>query len=104
MQETILQIIVTVVCSVLASSGFWAMWQRRLDKKDNKTELLIGLAHDRIMQSGMYYIRRGYITRDEYENLNDYLYKPYLKIGGNGSAKHIMEKVDKLEVRDHITE
>lgn len=42
------------------------------------------------------YINRGYITPDEYENLYDYLYKPYEKLGGNGSAKRLMNKVEKL--------
>ena len=42
---------------------------------------------------------RGYITRDEYENLYEYLYKPYEKLGGNGSAKRIMAEVDKLPIR-----
>lgn len=102
MMEGLWQIVVTVICAVVASSGFWVMLQRKLEKKDAKTRLLIGLAHDRILQSGMYYIQRGFITKDEYENLSDYLYVPYTEMGGNGSAKHIMERVDKLEVRDHI--
>ena len=57
--------------------------------------MLIGLGHDRIMFLGMTYIDRGYITKDEYENL----YKPYEKLGGNGSAKRIMAEVDKLPIR-----
>ena len=74
------QIFVTVLCSVLASSGFWAIIQRRLDKKDVRTQMLVGLGHDRIMSLGMKYIERGYITKDEYENLNRYLYAPYVKL------------------------
>ena len=74
------QIFVTVLCSVLASSGFWAIIQRRLDKKDVRTQMLVGLGHDRIMSLGMKYIERGYITKDEYENLNKYLYSPYVKL------------------------
>lgn len=75
--DTTVQIFVTVLCSVLASSGFWALIQRRLDKKDVRTQMLVGLGHDRIMSLGMKYIERGYITKDEYENLYEYLYKPY---------------------------
>ena len=98
--EPWIQMIVTIICSVLASSGFWAYAQKRQDKKDGKTQLLIGLAHDRIIELGMKYIERGYITKDEYENLNDYLYKPYEKEGGNGSAKRIMQEVNKLSIHD----
>lgn len=92
-----LQLVVTIFCSVVASSGFWAYWQKKHENKDAKTQMLLGLAHDRIMALSMEYIERGYITQDEYENLHDYLYKPYINIGGNGSAKHIVEEqVNKL--------
>lgn len=94
-----MELFVTVLCSVIASSGLWAFIQRLTEKKDVKTQMLIGLGHDRIVFLGMSYIDRGWITQDEYENLNDYLYKPYQKLGGNGSAKRIMEEVNKLEIR-----
>ena len=92
------QILLTIFSSVLASSGLWAYITKRLEKKDGKTEMLIGLGHDRIMYLGMAYIERGYITSDEYENLYEYLYKPYEKMGGNGSAKRIMNEVNKLPI------
>lgn len=92
------QIIITIVSSVLASSAFWAFVTKRLDKKDVRNKMLVGLAHDRIMYLGMIYIERGWITQDEYENLHDYLYVPYEKMGGNGSAKRVMEEVDKLPI------
>lgn len=97
--QTWIQMIVTIICSVLASSGFWAYIQKKNDAKDNKTKLLIGLAHDRILYLGTTYIERGSITRDEYENLHDYLYVPYRAEGGNGSAKRIMDEVDRLPIR-----
>lgn len=97
--EPYIQMIVTIVCSVIASSGFWAYIQKIRDKKDDKTELLIGLAHDRIVYLGMKYVEQRYITQDEYENLNDYLYKPYKKLGGNGSGDRIMQEVNKLPIR-----
>ena len=69
------------------------------DRKSMQTELLIGLAHDRLISLGLTYITRGWITQDEYENLNVYLYKPYEKLGGNGSVRRIMLEVDKLPIR-----
>lgn len=92
------QIIITIFSSVLASSGLWAYLSKRTENKDVKTEMLIGLAHDRIMYLGMSYIERRYITQDEYENLKVYLFEPYEKLGGNGSAKRIMQEVDKLPI------
>ena len=96
--ESWVQYVLTIVTSVLASSGFWAYFQSKREKKDSKTELLIGLAHNEIMNLGMKYIERGYITQDEYENFHEYLYVPYEKAGGNGSAKRVMQEVNKLPI------
>lgn len=91
--------VITIFCSILASSGFWAFMQNRKDKKDVKTRMLIGLGHDRIIYLGMEYIKRGWISKDEYENLVVYLYEPYEAMGGNGSAKRIVDECKKLEIR-----
>jgi hypothetical protein len=91
-----IQMVLTIVCAVIAASGFWAYISKRYEKKDVKTRMLVGLAHDRILFLGMRYVDRGYITRDEYENLYEYLYQPYEKMGGNGSAKRVMQEVNKL--------
>lgn len=94
--EPWLQTILTILGSVIASSGFWAYIQSRRDKNDARSRMLVGLGHDRIVELGLKYIERGWITQEEYENLNDYLYKPYTDLGGNGSAKKIMHEVDRL--------
>lgn len=95
-----IEYIMTIFCSVLASSGFWAYMQRRFEKKDLRTQVLIGLAHDKIIELGLNYIDRDpqYITQDEYENLHDYLYIPYKNMGGNGSAERIMKEVEKIPI------
>lgn len=94
-----MQTVITILCSVLASSGFWAFIMKRCDSKKNETDMLIGLGHDRIIYLGLKYIDRKYITQDEYENLKEYLYLPYKALGGNGSAERIMLEVDRLEIR-----
>ena len=95
-----LHILLTIIGSVVASSGFWAFIQARGNRTNTQIKLLIGLAHDRIVYLGMNYIERGYITRDEYENLHDYLYVPYHDLGGNGTAGRVMEQVDRLPIRN----
>lgn len=65
------------------------------DKKSATARLLVGIAHDRITWLGDKFIQRGYITPDEYENIYG-MFKPYQELGGNGSAKRVMEKVEKL--------
>ena len=93
-----MQLTAAVLGSTLASSGLWALVGRRADKDDAERKMLVGLAHDRIVHLGMAYVERGYITQDEYENLRVYLYEPYEKMGGNGSARRVMLEVDKLPV------
>lgn len=98
--NTIIQTLLTIICSVLASSGVWAVVLKLMDKKDVKTQMLIGLGHDRIMALGTMYIERGnWITTEEYENLVDYLYKPYEAMGGNGSAKRLVEEIKKMDMK-----
>lgn len=89
----------TIVGSVGASSGFWAYLQRRDTQKSATTQLLLGLAHDRIIFLGMKYLDRGWITKDEYEDFIKYLWNPYATFGGNGLAEKIMADVQKLPIR-----
>lgn len=96
---TVEQVILTIVTAVLASSGLWAFISSRLDKNNSERELLVGIGHIELVFFGMQYIERGWITRDEYETLQE-LYKPYVKLGGNGSGTKIMHDVEKLPMRD----
>lgn len=96
------QIMLSVVAAVLGSNGLWAFLQAKRDKKDAKTNMILGLGHDRIVCLCMHYIDRGWISNDEYEDLNKYLYTPYRDMGGNGTVERLMAEVKKLPVR-HIT-
>lgn len=97
-------IVTSVVAAVFASTGFWAFLTYVLQHKNTKdnaeAQMLKGLAHDRICYLGEKYVRRGYITRDEYENLHDYLYVPYRKLNGNGTAERVMKEVDRLPLTE----
>lgn len=99
MDQHTVELIITIVGSVVASSGFWALVQNYINRNDASKKLLLGIAHDRIMYLSKQYLAKGYLTPDESENLITYLYEPYIQCGGNGSAQHIMEKVKHLEVR-----
>lgn len=97
-------LIASIVGAVFASTGFWAFLTYLVQSKQTKDsaegQMLKGLGHDRICYLGEYYIQRGYITKDEYENLHDYLYLPYKKLGGNGTAEKIIKEVEKLPLKD----
>lgn len=93
-------LILSIVGSIFASTGFWAFVTYLVQRKDTRdsaeAQMLKGLGHDRICYLGEAYISRGKITKDEYENLHDYLYIPYKKLGGNGTAEKIMQEVERL--------
>ena len=92
--------VLTVLCAVIASSGFWAWLSNRNNKKSASTQMILGLGHDRIIYLCEKYIERGWISSDEYENLNMYLFEPYTKMGGNGTAKRLMAIVDNLPTKE----
>lgn len=106
---SVVEMLLTIFCSVLASSGLWSIIMYILQKKDKddpKTKMILGLGHDRIMSLGTYYLDRHQqngsgITSDEYENLHDYLYEPYKALGGNGSARRVIDEVKKLPIINH---
>lgn len=98
MIQTILEVLGAVVAALLASGGYWSYKMSKNNHKTAESKMLMGLAHDRIVELGMKYIERGTITRDEYENLYDYLYLPYKELGGNGSAERVMDVVKQLRI------
>lgn len=99
--ETWLQLAITSLVTLGASSGFWAFLQHKDRTKAATVRLLMGIAYEHIMTFGVAYIRRGWATRDEYEELRKYFYEPYKALGGNGAAERVMNEVDKLPFGPH---
>ena len=97
--ETVLTILSGGIFGILASSGFWAYLMARSKKSDAKDDLLLGLGCERIVSLGMKYIDRGWIYKDEYDTLIEYLWIPYEKSGGDGTALRVIEGVKKLPIR-----
>lgn len=96
---TVLQIIVTAITAIAASSGFWVFINRKRNRNSLTRQLLIGLAHDRIVTLSLEYIYRGWITQEEHENLYVFLYSPYHLMGENGSVLRLMDDVNKLPIK-----
>lgn len=88
--------VLTIITGIFASTGFWAYLQTRKNVKTSTDKLIMGLAYDKITHLGMYYIERGWISKDEYEDFRKYLYEPYKDLGGNGVAERIMQEVARL--------
>lgn len=62
-----------------------------LDEVKVHGEAIAGLEHDRIIHIGTGYEQQGWISSQDYDDIDTYLYQPYKKLGGNGTAKRVME-------------
>ena len=98
MSETVVQIGLTLLCTLLASSGLWAIIQKKMDKMKTDDKLLLQMAQQMILDKGIHFSNRGWLTDDEYACLK-ILYKAYSDKGGNGLATRVMVSVDKLPIR-----
>ena len=102
MTHEVIILLISIGGSVFASAGFWSFVTYMYTKKNNcksaEAKMLLGLGHDRILYLGSVYLKEKGITKDEYENLYDYLYLPYKELGGNGTAKKIIDDVQKLPI------
>lgn len=96
--------IIAIISGIFGLSNFLMFLIQHHDTIHGKNrpeyKMILGLGHDVIVTKGEYYLKRGCITKDEYENLHDYLYKPYLEMGGNGTAQKIMTEIEKMPLRD----
>jgi len=99
--ESWLPVLVATVGSVLASSGFWSFMKRRDDKKDAISQVVVGIAYERIVSLGVEYIERGWITTGELGEYGKYFFYPYHALGGNGPAERIWDQVNMLPIRPH---
>jgi hypothetical protein len=100
LENSTTEFMLTLICAFLASGGFWAYLTKRQDRNSDTTKLLMGLAHDLILTRGTTYMSRGYITNEEFNDLDVYLIRPYLGLGGNGMAERILNEIKKLPIHD----
>lgn len=91
---------IAIILAVIGSGGFWSVMQliaqKHSEKRSATTRLLLGLSHEQILQQCAFYNMRGYITPDEYAELEKYLYTPYTKLGGNGAVEREMQRIKAL--------
>lgn len=125
--EFILELLKSAFGAALLA-GFFGIWQWRLNRKAHKEDkaaeqdvascaargleikrlqetvnaLIVAermVLYDRIKHLAKAYIKRGYITVEEYEDLKR-MHKVYHdNLNGNGFLDSLMEEVDKIEKR-----
>ena len=83
------------VTALLGSSGIWVWIKTKSDRNNSEDRLLLAVARNQLVEQGREYLKRGYITMDEYEEYEDH-YQLYSNLGGNGLARRVFEQVDDL--------
>lgn len=101
--QFLLENAVTVIVATLSAGGLWSYLGKRPKKKTDETQILLGLAQDRIVTLGKKYIKRGWIDYDEYHQFVTYLYLPYRNLGGNGMGEKVFKDVTNLPMVDPNT-
>lgn len=97
--------IITALIAGLCGSGVTGLIQffvNRHDAMNSKVDenqedmknALKGILHSLIMENGKEYLEEQSMPLDDYNELNDYLYEPYVKLGGNGACKRLMEELE----------
>ncbi len=93
--ETYIPLIVALI-----GSGVWTfvleLIKMRREKCTVEKKMLLGLGHDVLFQRLSYYIERGYIDVAEMDNI-EYLYQPYILMGGNGTVRVLHDQVMQLQ-------
>lgn len=84
---------------IFGSVGFWTFIQHMLERKSNNKKILLGLTYLAIKVNCNTILERGYVTTEELEDLEKYLYEPYKAQGGNGMAEELMKRVKQLPNR-----
>lgn len=79
-------------------SSLWRSLKKYQREQNAIKEGMKGILHDRIVQKCTFLLERGYYTPDDLEDL-EYLNIPYMALGGNGSAKRMLNKVYELPMR-----
>ena len=67
--------------------------------ENNRINLIIASYRFRLVQLCQIYLRQGYMTSDQYEQLSEF-FKVYAGLGGNGQAKAYYDKAIQLPIKD----
>lgn len=92
---TAMQMIVTIVVAVIASTGFWTFLQKVISKPRALDRLVLALTQERFVCFAQKSIDQGNITRQDYKILMD-IFKPYKEADGDGLVDKYWAEINKL--------
>lgn len=92
-----MEMLITILVSIFASTGFWTLvntiYTARREKKSVERRALLGLLHEQLTERCEKYIDQKWISLQDYEDLTNYIYKPYRDLGGNGTGEALYNKL-----------
>lgn len=86
-----------LLTTVLSGPGIWAWAKTRTLRNTSEATLLLQVSKNQLVSQGREYLKRGYITMDEYEEYESE-YQVYSSLGGNGLARRVFKQVDELPI------
>lgn len=90
------EVLITIGVAIFSSSGFWLLIQKFIESKSTMRKMVLGIGYERLMSACKKHITAGWISVEELADLETYLYQPYKKMGGNGAAEILMQRVAAL--------
>ena len=91
--ETIQKYWVQEVMTVITGALAWLA--RKVQKWKQEQDLVkqgvLAILHDRLYQACQFYLKRGYCTIDDRDNL-EYMFRPYKALGGNGTGEELYNR------------
>ena len=61
------------------------------NEQDLVKQGVLAILHDRLYQACKFYLKRGYCTLEDRDNL-DYMFRPYKALGGNGTGEELYNR------------
>ena len=100
MRELIVEYWVEVFLGMIVTglSFCYKHLQKKVKEHELLKEGLIAILHDRLIQSGMFFLDKGEITLLEFDNFKS-MYEAYHKLGGNSTGTEIYERVSELKIK-----
>lgn len=99
MDTTIIVGIISAIVAIFTNASMWNVVAVNRRFKKNTNELLMGMAHNTILDAYNKYTERGYITPSEIEDLVKYVWIPYSQQNGNGTGEEMINKIKKLPMK-----
>ena len=90
------EVLTTIGVAIFGSSGFWLLIQKIIERKSALRQMVLGIGYERLVSACKKHLNAGWISAEELEDLDKYLYQPYIAMGGNGTAEHLFGRVVNL--------